>query len=395
MEKTPDFDYTKVPNGYVHCFHHDCPRASECLRHLTGLNICIDCANGAAAAAAQKLFPRLGAKCTFLGVTPDGKNINDGVGSTHLEKIEKEVVAGGYDCGIAFDGDADRCLACDEKGQEIDGDKIIALLSMQMQREGVLDANTAVVTVGMLNSGTRFNVISGYAKLIGTTRCFKPEIRARFPEQLERIAKETARAMNGDAKLTYNALIPPTFNDADMAERVRADLDVPMLVMTYINPVFVYGPDRFLERCRRAGICAIIVPDMPYEQKQDLQPYCTKHGVKLISMIAPTSEDRISMIASEAEGFIYIVSSMGVTGVRTSFSSNLEDMVAAVRRATDIPCAIGFGISTPEQARRMTDFADGAIVGSAIVRIIAEHGRDSVPYVAEYVRNMRAELDRV
>ena len=112
-------------------------------------------------------------------------------------------------------------------------------------------------------------------------------------------------------------------------------------------------------------------------------------------MIAPTSEDRISMIASEAEGFIYIVSSMGVTGVRTSFSSNLEDMVAAVRRATDIPCAIGFGISTPEQARRMTDFADGAIVGSAIVRIIAEHGRDSVPYVAEYVRNMRAELDRV
>lgn len=181
----------------------------------------------------------------------------------------------------------------------------------------------------------------------------------------------------------------------DMAERVRADLDVPMLVMTYINPVFVYGPDRFLERCHRAGICAIIVPDMPYEQKQDLQPYCTKHGVKLISMIAPTSEDRISMIASEAEGFIYIVSSMGVTGVRTFFSSNLEDMVTAVRRATDIPCAIGFGISTPEQARRMTDFADGAIVGSAIVRIIAEHGRDSVPYVAEYVRNMRAELDRV
>lgn len=181
----------------------------------------------------------------------------------------------------------------------------------------------------------------------------------------------------------------------DMAERVRADLDVPMLVMTYINPVFVYGPDRFLERCRRAGICAIIVPDMPYEQKQDLQPYCTKHGVKLISMIAPTSEDRISMIASEAEGFIYIVSSMGVTGVRTSFSSNLENMVAAVRRATDIPCAIGFGISTPEQARRMTDFADGAIVGSAIVRIIAEHGRDSVPYVAEYVKGMRAELDRV
>ena len=176
----------------------------------------------------------------------------------------------------------------------------------------------------------------------------------------------------------------------DMAERVRRDTDVPMLVMTYINPVFVYGCDRFMERCRRAGICAIIVPDMP----GDLQPYCTKYGIKLISMIAPTSEDRIAMIASEAEGFVYIVSSMGVTGVRTSFSSNLEDMVAAVRRSTDIPCAIGFGISTPEQARRMTDFADGAIVGSAIVRIIAEHGRDSVPYVVDYVRRMREELDR-
>lgn len=180
----------------------------------------------------------------------------------------------------------------------------------------------------------------------------------------------------------------------DMAERIRRDLDIPMLVMTYINPVFVYGPDRFMERCRKAGICAIIVPDMPYEEKGDLQPYCTEYGIKLVSMIAPTSEDRIAKIASDAEGFLYIVSSMGVTGVRTSFSSNLEDMVAAVRRSTDIPCAIGFGISTPEQARRMTDFADGAIVGSAIVRIIAEHGRDSVPYVADYVRAMRAELDR-
>lgn len=180
----------------------------------------------------------------------------------------------------------------------------------------------------------------------------------------------------------------------DMAERIRRDLDIPMLVMTYINPVFVYGPDRFLDRCERAGICALIVPDAPFEHKSDLQTYCTRHGVKLISMIAPTSEDRIAMIASEAEGFLYVVSSMGVTGVRTSFSSNLEEMVATVRKYTDIPCAVGFGISTPAQARDITEFADGAIVGSAIVRIIGEHGRDSVPYVAEYVRAMRAELDR-
>ncbi len=180
----------------------------------------------------------------------------------------------------------------------------------------------------------------------------------------------------------------------DMAMRIRRDLDLPMLVMTYFNPVFVYGRERFLQRCEDAGICAVIVPDLPYEEKDDLQEYCTRHGVKLISMIAPTSEDRISMIASHAEGFLYVVSSLGVTGTRTQFSSNIESMIAAVRRSTDIPCAIGFGISNPEQARRMADIADGAIVGSAIVRMVAEHGRDSVPYVEEFVRSVRAELDR-
>ena len=119
---------------------------------LSGLNICIDCANGASAAVARQLFPRLGAKCTFIGVEPDGKNINAGVGSTHLDNLEKAVVEGGFDCGVAFDGDADRCLACDEKGQEIDGDKIIALLAMNMKEKGCLDGNTAVVTV-MSNLG--------------------------------------------------------------------------------------------------------------------------------------------------------------------------------------------------------------------------------------------------
>lgn len=180
----------------------------------------------------------------------------------------------------------------------------------------------------------------------------------------------------------------------DMAMRIRKDLDIPMLVMTYFNAVYVYGCERFLQRCEDAGICALIVSDLPYEEKGDIQEYCTRHGVKLVSMIAPTSEDRISMIASHAEGFIYVVSSMGVTGTRTDFSSNIGDMVGSVRKATSVPCAIGFGISTPEQARRMTDIADGAIVGSAIVKIIAQYGRDSVPRVAEFVRSMRTELDR-
>ena len=179
----------------------------------------------------------------------------------------------------------------------------------------------------------------------------------------------------------------------DMALRIRKVSDVPLAVMTYINPIFVYGPDAFFARCAEANICAVIVPDAPYEEKDEVYPYCSKHGVKLVSMIAPTSEQRIAEIASHAEGYIYVVSSMGVTGVRTSFSSNLKDMVASLRKVTDVPCAIGFGISTPEQAVEMTSFADGAIVGSAIVRIIAEHGRDSVPYVADYVRKMREALD--
>ena len=119
---------------------------------LSGLNICIDCANGASAAVAQKLFPRLGAKCTFIGITPDGANINKDVGSTHLDNLEKAVVEGGFDCGIAFDGDADRCLACDELGHEIDGDKVIALLAVSMKEKGRLDGDTAVVTV-MSNLG--------------------------------------------------------------------------------------------------------------------------------------------------------------------------------------------------------------------------------------------------
>lgn len=180
----------------------------------------------------------------------------------------------------------------------------------------------------------------------------------------------------------------------DLAARVRArGCDVPLAIMTYVNPVFVYGYDRFARRCSEVGVCALIVPDAPFEEKPELLPHCRNHGVKLISMIAPTSEERISRIASEAEGFLYIVSSMGVTGMRTSFSSNLEDMVAAVRKMSDIPCAIGFGISTPEQAARMTGFADGAIVGSAIVNIISRHGRDSVPYVREFVRSMRKGID--
>jgi len=175
----------------------------------------------------------------------------------------------------------------------------------------------------------------------------------------------------------------------DMVRRIRKVCSVPLAFMTYMNPIFTYGTERFMKNCQEAGIDAVIVPDVPFEEKDELMPFCSKYGVDLISLIAPTSHDRIRMIASEAQGFVYCVSSMGVTGVRQEISSDVEEMVKLVKQAKDIPCAIGFGISTPEQAAKMVQFSDGAIVGSAIVKIVEQYGVDCVPYVADYVRRMK------
>ncbi len=173
-----------------------------------------------------------------------------------------------------------------------------------------------------------------------------------------------------------------------MAERVRAKCDVPLAFMTYVNPIFTYGTEKFMQKCQAAGIDAVIVPDLPFEEKGELQPYCNRVGIALISLIAPTSQERISMIAAEAQGFVYCVSSMGVTGVRSQISTDAMEMVKMVKEVKDIPCAIGFGISTPEQAGQMASGADGVIVGSAIVKIVEQYGHDCLPYVIEYVRSM-------
>ena len=170
---------------------------------------------------------------------------------------------------------------------------------------------------------------------------------------------------------------------------LRRDVKVPMVFMTYANVVFSYGTERFVSRCSEAGIDGIILPDLPFEEKEEFAPACRSHGIDLISLIAPTSENRIAMIASEAEGFIYIVSSLGVTGTRDVISTDLASIVKAVRAVTDVPCAIGFGISTPEQAARMAALSDGAIVGSAIIRILEKNGRSAPPLIGEYVRSMK------
>ena len=173
---------------------------------------------------------------------------------------------------------------------------------------------------------------------------------------------------------------------------LRRDVDVPMVFMTYANVVFSYGAEKFISACRDMGIDGLILPDLPFEEKEEFLPRCRQYGVDLISLIAPTSENRIAMIAKEAEGFLYIVSSLGVTGTRSEITTDLDSIVRVVRQNTDIPCAIGFGISTPEQAGKMARIADGVIVGSAIVKLLEKYGKEAPRYVGEYVRAMKEEL---
>jgi tryptophan synthase alpha chain len=151
----------------------------------------------------------------------------------------------------------------------------------------------------------------------------------------------------------------------DLVRLLRKDIDVPMVFMTYANVIFSYGAERFISTCKEIGIDGLILPDLPFEEKEEFLPYCRKYGVNLISLIAPTSQNRIAMIAGAAEGFIYLVSSLGVTGVRSEINTDLNSIVQVIRENTDVPCAIGFGISTPDQAKKMADLSDGAIVGSA------------------------------
>ena len=177
-----------------------------------------------------------------------------------------------------------------------------------------------------------------------------------------------------------------------LVREIRQDVSVPLVFMTYANVVYSYGAERFVSTCAEVGIDGLILPDLPFEEKEEFLAPCRSHGVDLISMIAPTSENRIAMIAREAEGFLYLVSSLGVTGVRSEINTDLVSIVRIIRENTAVPCAIGFGISTPEQARRMAAISDGAIVGSAIVRLMEQYGKDAPAKVGEYVKSMKQAI---
>ena len=175
-------------------------------------------------------------------------------------------------------------------------------------------------------------------------------------------------------------------------KELRKDVTVPMVFMTYANVIFSYGAGRFLSACQEIGIDGLILPDLPFEEKDEFLPVCREYGADLISLIAPTSENRIAMIAKEAEGFLYIVSALGVTGTRSEIKPDLESIIKVVRENTDIPCAIGFGISTPEQAKKMADISDGAIVGSAIIKILEQYGKEAPSHIGAYVKSMKDAL---
>ncbi len=178
----------------------------------------------------------------------------------------------------------------------------------------------------------------------------------------------------------------------DLVRKLRKDITVPIVFMTYANVVFSYGAESFISVCHDIGIDGLVIPDIPYEEKEEFLPICRKFGVDLISFIAPTSENRIAKIAKEAEGFLYVVSSLGVTGTRSEITTDLASIMKIIRENTNIPCAIGFGISTPEQAKEMSELSDGAIVGSAIIKLLEKYGKDAPSYVGEYIKKMKAAI---
>jgi tryptophan synthase alpha chain len=179
-----------------------------------------------------------------------------------------------------------------------------------------------------------------------------------------------------------------------LVEELRKETNTPLVFLTYINPVFHYGYDSFFKRCDNVGLDGIIIPDLPFEEQAPVREAAGKHNIDLISLIAPTSEARIKEIAKNASGFIYLVSSMGVTGIRSEINTDLASITAAIKSVTQIPVAIGFGIHSPQQAEKMAKIADGVIVGSAIVKIAAEHGAQAGPHIYRYVKEMKEAVIR-
>ena len=179
----------------------------------------------------------------------------------------------------------------------------------------------------------------------------------------------------------------------EFTKKIRSLVNVSLVYMTYANVIFSYGSEKFISKCKKVGIDGIIVPDVPFEEREEFLPYCEKYGIDFIYLIAPTSNERIKMIAKEAKGFIYVVSSLGVTGVRSSITTDISSIVKSIKEETDVPCAIGFGIQTPDQAKEMAKSSDGVIVGSKIIKLLHENEAEAPSVIGKYVKEMKEAMN--
>lgn len=178
----------------------------------------------------------------------------------------------------------------------------------------------------------------------------------------------------------------------DMVVSLRKKTQIPLVFLTYLNTVYKYGYEDFCQKCQACGVDGLIIPDLPFEEQGELKPIAEKYDVDVITMIAPTSKERIKTVAKDATGFLYVVSSMGVTGARREITTDVGEMVETIRSVTDTPVAIGFGINTKEQVHQYSAIGDGAIIGSAIVKIIAEQGEQAGEALYQYVKEMVSGL---
>ncbi len=177
-----------------------------------------------------------------------------------------------------------------------------------------------------------------------------------------------------------------------LVEKVRKTYTIPLYVMTYSNVVFAYGIEKFVQRMQEVGLQGLILPDVPYEEKEEFDAICRKYQIDLISLITLTSSSRLEKIAKKALGFLYCVSSLGITGTRASLHEEIFDVIEQARDYTPIPCLIGFGISNAQQARQMARKSDGIIIGSAIVQLCEKYGREAPEPVHLFAKSVREAL---
>ncbi len=256
-----------------------------------------------------------------------------------------------------------------------------------MSNERISRAFTSKAFIGFLTAGDPSIEKSGeFALEMARAGADLIEIGIPFSDPVAEgavIQAANARALNAGASLEKVFALVSRLRTESVMEKI------PLVFLTYLNPVFRYGYESFFARCEECGVDGIIIPDLPFEEQDEVRRFSSSHNVDLISLIAPTSEDRVKKIAACSDGFLYIVSSMGVTGVRDHITTDVSSIIQAAKTARDIPAAVGFGVSTPEQAAALARVADGVIVGSAIVRIIADHGENAGRFVYEYVKKMK------